>query len=339
MTAIRLQNIHHGFSGQEVLDGIDLEVRSGEFLVILGASGAGKTTLLYLLAGLIPPGAGTIWFDAKEVTHLDVVHRNAAFVFQDYALYPHMTVEENIRFPLENQGVGRDAVQNGARRVLSLLHLESCAGKYPRQLSGGQKQRVALGRALVRDPAVFFFDEPLSSLDPQLRDHLRGELKALHRQLGRTFVYVTHDAHSAMTLGDRIAFLGEKRIMQISTPAAMYAAPRSVEIARFLGTPPINLLPLADLHGLGRSAAPPGAVLAGLRPENLRAVRDPAGEAAVDWVQDLGAARFAHVGWGDQTLCALGAGESLEPGDRVRLLMDDDKIMFFDENETTIGMA
>jgi len=189
MTSITLQQVSRHFDGVPVLQSVDLEIHAGEFLVILGASGGGKSTLLNLIAGLLAPSSGKIFFGEQNVTEAGVHERNVAYVFQDYALYPHMTVEQNIGFPLKNMKWSQKEVEKKTHETLGRLQIQDIRKKYPGQLSGGQKQRVAIGRALVRDPEVFLFDEPLSSLDPQLRDHLRQELRQLHRQLKKTFVF------------------------------------------------------------------------------------------------------------------------------------------------------
>ena len=336
MTRLRLENIRKSFGATEVLRGLNLEIAPGELLVILGAIGEGKTTLLNLLAGLLVPDAGKVWFDDREVTSLDAHQRNIAFVFQDYALYPHMTVLQNLRFPLENQRWDEGAIRARTREVLARLHLEEQASLLPRQLSGGQKQRVALGRALVRDPAVFLFDEPLSSLDPQLREHLRLELKELHRSLGRTFVYVTHDQHSALTLGDRIAFLEAGRVLQVDAPAVLYERPKTLSVASFLGTPPINRLSLPELARLDPVNPPPGAAQAGVRPEALKAEARPEGPWTVAWIQDLGSARYAHFHLDGKTLIALATDPGLQPGGPMHCTVERGKIMFFNGEGFTV---
>ena len=336
MGNIRLQQMAKHYGDQEVLDGIDLEIRSGELLVILGASGGGKTTLLNLIAGLIPPSSGKILFDGIDVTDRDVGRRNIAYVFQDFALYPHMTVEQNIRFPLENMRLENKEVERKAFSVLEKLKLVDIGKKYPTQLSGGQKQRVAIGRALVRDPYVFLFDEPLSSLDQQLQDHLRVELKQLHRQLKKTFVYVTHDQLSAMILGDRIAFLGDKKIRQIAPPAELYHCPRDMDVAKFLGFPSVNLLSRKNFCLLSEIGIPERAKVVGVRPEHLKVERDEGGKFVVEWTQQVGYADFVHFKVGDEVISARGENMSFEPGQRVRCMVGEKFLMFFDEKENRI---
>lgn len=330
MGAIELKNVSKHYGGVPVLEEIGLEVRPGEFLVILGASGGGKTTFLNLIAGLTLPSSGTILFEGTDITKWDVSRRNIAYVFQDYALYPHMTVRENIRFPLENMKMSSTERERKVREVLGLLHLNPVGDKIPGQLSGGQKQRVAIGRALVRDPFVFLFDEPLNSLDQRLRDHLRVELKQLHRRLKKTFIYVTHDQLSAMILGDRIAFLAGKRIQQIGPPQEIYLKPRNVEVARFMGFPPINLLTPEEYALMIPERIPAGAAQVGIRPEHLLLEEAGGSPFEVDWVQKVGYAAYAYFTLGESSVCALCQDPALAAGMRVDCRVSDRQVMFFD---------
>ncbi|MCF8720198.1 ABC transporter ATP-binding protein [Nitrospina gracilis] len=336
MHAIRLEDITHGFGGRPVLDGIDLGVEKGEFFIILGASGGGKTTLLNLLAGLQFPDRGRVWFEGCDVTLKDVRERNVAYVFQDYALYPHMTVEENIRFPLENMKWPKADMMEKVAKTIERLQLTDVREKIPAHLSGGQKQRVAIGRALVRDPAVFLFDEPLSNLDPRLRDHLQMELKQLHRQLRKTFVYVTHDAHSAMVLGDRVGFLDGGRIRQVGPPATLYREPETLEIARFFGFPPLNVLAPEGMNELFRQPAPDNVARAGLRPEHVIVNPDSRGSYTILWTQVLGDRTFAAVEVAGAPLCGVCEGSDMKEGDRVALCIEKNYLMFFDDEDFRI---
>ncbi len=336
MGGIQLKGVSKHFDGHEVLKAIDLEVREGEFLVILGASGGGKTTLLNLIAGLVPPSSGQILFDGKDVTETDVSRRNIAYVFQDYALYPHLTVRRNLRFPLENMKLKKRQADRKVRDVLKLLQLQGIQEKYPAQLSGGQKQRVALGRALVRDPFVFLFDEPLSSLDQQLRDHLRIELKQLHRRLGRTFIYVTHDQLSAMILGDRIAFLADQKIRQVAPPGELYHRPRNLQVARFLGFPPINLLPPGEFQKLSALTPPESTKTVTIRPEHVLVQADAEGRFQVDWIQKVGYATYAYFKAGSVSVCARCEDAALSPERRVRCRIQEPEVLFFDADGNRI---
>ena len=337
MGAITLETITKEFDGQKVLDGIDLDVTEGEFLVVLGASGGGKSTLLNLIAGLLFPTSGRIRFGDREVTELDVYHRNVAYVFQDYALYPHMTAEENIRFPLENMKLPKREIHTKTQETLDLLKLDDVRGKVPAQFSGGQKQRVAIGRALVRDPYVFLFDEPLSNLDPQLRDHLQLELKQLHRELNKTFIYVTHDQHSAMVLGDRVGFLAEGVIQQAGEPMTLYRDPVNLNVARFFGFPPLNVLSKNSFRLLSNHSVPEGTVHIGIRPEHLILERDPQGPFEVMWVQKMGYAQFATIGVHETPVCGLCADPELSEGMAVGWRMLENYLMYFDAGDFKIN--
>ncbi|UCD11644.1 MAG: ABC transporter ATP-binding protein [Nitrospinaceae bacterium] len=328
MGRIDVKNLCMEYNQKRVLDRLDLEVLHGEFLVVLGESGCGKSTLLNLIAGLREPFSGQILFDQRDVTRLDVQSRNVAFVFQDYALYPHMTVEQNIRFPLENLKLNRREIDHKCDGILTRLRLNDFRNQYPNQLSGGQKQRVAIGRAMVRDPFVFLFDEPLSSLDPHLRDHLRLELKQLHKELKKTFIYVTHDQLSAMVLGDRVAFMDDGKIQQIGPPLQLYRSPANIRIARFFGFPPVNVLTATDFERLSGKPAPDSKMKFCIRPENLECRADSKGCFEVQWIQQMGAANFVYISVGKQTICGLGKG-SLHKNQKVSCNFKSENLMIF----------
>ncbi len=242
MTRIRLEQLQKTFGAMVALDCIDLNVHGGEFLVVVGPSGCGKSTLLRLVAGLETPSSGEIYFDDTPVSSLPPQRRDVGMVFQNYALYPHMTVAENLAFPLRVRNIQKAAITERIRTIAALLGIEALLDRYPRELSGGQQQRVAVGRALVRSPRVFLFDEPLSNLDARLRMEMRAELAALQRRLGITTLYVTHDHVEAMTMGDRMAVLHSGRLLQIGTPSQLYNDPADLFVATFLGTMPINTI-------------------------------------------------------------------------------------------------
>ena len=250
MPGIRFQGVSKRFGGVTAVDSIDLEVEDGEFVSILGPSGCGKTTLLRMLAGLEQPTEGTISIGDTRVDDLPPAQRNVAMVFQTYALYPHMTVAGNIEYPLRKRRTAKAERERRVRETAALLELEGLLQRKPRELSGGQQQRVALGRALVRDPAVFLLDEPLSNLDAKLRTHMRVELIRLHRRIGRTMVYVTHDQLEAMTMSGRIAVLCDGRIQQFASPQEIYARPGNEFVAGFIGTPSMNFVE-GQLEGTG----------------------------------------------------------------------------------------
>ena len=256
MATVEAQRISKHFDEVRAVDGIDLRAEEGEFLVLLGPSGCGKTTLMRMIAGLEQPTAGDILIDGAVVTDLPPRARNVAMVFQSYALYPHLTVERNISFPLRAVRMPRDEVRRKVEWAARMFGIERFLDRKPRQLSGGERQRVALARAVVREPAAFLLDEPLSNLDAKLRNSARDELKQFQRRLGTTTIYVTHDQAEAMGLGDRIAVLNQGKLCQIGTPEEIYRRPSDVFVATFIGSPPMNLVP-------------DGARWIGFRPEAL----------------------------------------------------------------------
>jgi ABC-type sugar transport system ATPase subunit len=243
MARIELRGVSKRFGDTEVIPGVDLEVRDGEFLVFVGPSGCGKSTMLRMLAGLETITSGDLLFDGERVNDTPAAERGGAMVFQSYALYPHMTVAENMGFALRMSGQSKQERLAVVREVAEKLKLTPLLDRYPKQLSGGQRQRVAIGRAIVRRPKVFLFDEPLSNLDAALRVQMRIELARLHADLGTTMIYVTHDQTEAMTLGDRIAVFNQGRIEQVGEPMALYREPANRFVAEFLGAPRINVLP------------------------------------------------------------------------------------------------
>ena len=272
-----LRGVEKRFGEVRAVAAIDLEVLPGELMVLVGPSGCGKSTLLRLVAGLEAPTAGEVWIGGRCVDDVAPGDRDVAMVFQSYALYPHMTVAQNLGFGLRVRGAGRDEIEARVRRTAGLLGLGELLGRRPGQLSGGQRQRVALGRAMVRDPGVFLFDEPLSNLDAGLRLRTRDEIAALHRRLGTTMLFVTHDQIEALSLGQRVAVMDRGRIQQVGTPHEVYRRPANLFVAGFLGSPPINRLDLAR-DGAGRLAGGPfrfagewgfDAATLGVRPEDL----------------------------------------------------------------------
>jgi multiple sugar transport system ATP-binding protein len=290
MSALSIQNLSMRYGEQDVLSDIGLEIESGEFLVLVGPSGCGKSTLLNVVAGLTDATSGRIAIGGRDVTRLAPRDRDIAMVFQSYALYPAMTVRGNITFGMRCRGVPRGEQAAAVDRVARLLQIAPLLDRKPAQLSGGQRQRVAIGRALVRDPVLFLFDEPLSNLDAKLRVEMRMEIKRLHQRLGTTIVYVTHDQVEAMTLATRIAVMSGGRIQQLADPQTVYDQPSNLFVARFMGSPPMNVLP-ARLHvqpggaTVAVAGAPPlllprapaalagrdgAAVLLGVRPECIR---------------------------------------------------------------------
>src|SRR5882672_6732334 len=264
MAALSVRGVHKRFGPVEVLKGIDLTVENGEFAVLLGPSGCGKSTLLAVVAGLERPSAGTVEIGDRVVNDVEPKDRDIAMVFQSYALYPAMTVRRNITFGMECRGVPKQQQSEAVARVAALLQIDGLLERKPVQLSGGQRQRVAMGRALVRDPLLFLFDEPLSNLDAKLRVDMRTEIKQLHQRIASTIVYVTHDQIEAMTMASRIAVMREGEIQQFAAPETVYNRPANLFVARFLGTPPMNTVP-ARLAG-----AADLAVIGSGQPDELR---------------------------------------------------------------------
>jgi multiple sugar transport system ATP-binding protein len=305
---IVLERVTKTFAGDVVaVDGVSLEIASGEFLVLVGPSGCGKSTLLRMIAGLEEVSDGAISIGGEDVTELPPRARDIAMVFQTYALYPHMTVRENLGYGLKVRRTSKGEVERRVHEVAKLLGLEELLGRRPAALSGGQRQRVAMGRAIVREPKAFLMDEPLSNLDAKLRVGMRAQLAALHARLGTTTIYVTHDQVEAMTLGQRVAVMREGRVLQVDTPQALYAAPANLFVAAFIGSPAMNLVEADVRDGVvefaGHRIPAPGApslgrAIVGIRPESFEdaAFADPALprlDVDVVVVEDLGA--DAHV--------------------------------------------
>jgi len=327
MASVSFNEIKKDFGKTQVLHGISLDISDGEFMVLVGPSGCGKSTLLRMLAGLEDITAGTIAIDGRVVNDLDSKDRDIAMVFQSYALYPHMTVRENMGFSLRLRKESVRRIAEGVERAAKILNLEPYLDRYPRELSGGQRQRVAMGRAIVRDPKVFLFDEPLSNLDAKLRVAMRSEIKALHQRLKTTTVYVTHDQVEAMTMADRIAVMNEGRIEQLGEPLELYDRPANLFVAQFIGSPAMNVFQGTtkgnSVEGLGASW-PCGAkaqegqgVKYGIRPEHLSF----AGQgipAEIEVVEPMGAETEVLVKIGGQTFTVMTHGRAgYGPGERV----------------------
>ncbi|TIX79946.1 MAG: ATP-binding cassette domain-containing protein, partial [Mesorhizobium sp.] len=243
MSALMIRDLHKSYGGLEILAGINLEARTGEFIALVGPSGCGKSTLLAMIAGLETVTSGEIWIGDRLVNSVQPKDRDIAMVFQSYALYPTMTVRQNITFGMESRGVPKAEQAEAVKRVAALLQIEQLLNRKPGQLSGGQRQRVAMGRALVRDPKLFLFDEPLSNLDAKLRVDMRTEIKKLHHRVGKTTVYVTHDQVEAMTLASRIAVMNQGSVQQFDTPKRIYDRPTNMFVAGFMGSPAMNFIP------------------------------------------------------------------------------------------------
>jgi sn-glycerol 3-phosphate transport system ATP-binding protein len=318
VAAVSFRNVYKSFGAVKVIEGVSLEVADGEFVVIVGPSGCGKTTLLRMLAGLQGVDSGELLIGGKVVNDLAPKERDVAMVFQNYALYPHMSVYDNMAYGLKIRKLPRPEIEQRVRRAAEVLKIGELLARNPSELSGGQRQRVAMGRAIVREPAVFLFDEPLSNLDAKLRVQMRSELLSLHQRLKTTTLYVTHDQVEAMTLAHRMLVLNAGRTEQVGPPLEVYNRPQTEFVAGFIGSPPMNLIPgriaergqvlAAAGEGRVRLPAPLPAlegreVLLGVRPEHLAACEAPAAQltAAVDFVELLGSDSlvYAHLGAGD----------------------------------------
>jgi ABC-type sugar transport system ATPase subunit len=314
--------------GTRAVGPVSLEIASGEFMVLVGPSGCGKSTLLRLVAGLEEPSAGAIAIDGADVAGLEPRERDVAMVFQNYALYPHMTVRKNLEFPLRMRCWPRARSAAKVEEVAGLLGLADLLERKPRQLSGGQMQRVALGRALVREPRVFLFDEPLSNVDARVRAEMRAELKTLHRRLGVTMIYVTHDQVEAMTLGGRIAVMDRGRLEQVGPPLEVWSAPSSAFVAGFLGSPPMNLCRDEAAARLRPAGAPPDC-LVGFRPESAAPGSEV--EARVVLVEALGGSSLVHARAGrDEVVLQRDGTAQVREGDAVRFSVPREALHLFD---------
>ncbi len=311
MAQLKLIDIKKSYGAVTIIHGVDLAIADGEFVVFVGPSGCGKSTLLRIIAGLEEVSVGEIQIDGQSVTNVPASDRGLAMVFQSYALYPHMSVYKNMAFALENMGLGRSEIDQRVRRAAQMLRLTEYLDRKPKALSGGQRQRVAIGRAIVRDPKIFLFDEPLSNLDAELRVATRKELAALHAEIGGTMIYVTHDQVEAMTLADRIVVLRAGRIEQVGTPLEVYNRPANLFVAGFIGSPRMNLLP-ARVAGPGQvtvgsdprpisvpvtdNAAAGAEVTLGARPDHIEVVDEPQADLVVtlDLIEQLGGETYLY---------------------------------------------
>jgi multiple sugar transport system ATP-binding protein len=347
MASVAICDVRKAFGTLEVIHGVDIDIADGEFVVLVGPSGCGKSTLLRMIAGLENITAGVIRIDNRVVNHVPPKARDIAMVFQNYALYPHMTVAANLGFSLKLRSAPKAEINARVARAAEILGLSNLLERYPRQLSGGQRQRVAMGRAIVRDPKVFLFDEPLSNLDAKLRVAMRTEIKELHQRLETTIVYVTHDQIEAMTMADKIVVMHDGRVEQIGAPLALYDRPDNVFVAGFIGSPAMNFLRGSlRLNGaaaflgpdgiqLPLATAPAGGdgrpVIYGIRPEHF-ALADDGVEAEVHVVEPTGSELqvVAKLG-GDEIIAVFRERHEFKPGQKIRLRPDPRLAHLFDE--------
>jgi multiple sugar transport system ATP-binding protein len=351
LAPVSLRNLHKRFGKTEVIHGVDLEVADGEFVVLVGPSGCGKSTTLRMIAGLEEASGGEIAIAGRVVNNLEPKDRNIAMVFQNYAIYPHMTVHRNIGFGLHSAKLDKAEKDKRIREAAAILDLTDLLDRRPSQLSGGQRQRVAIGRAMVRNPSVFLFDEPLSNLDAQLRAQMRLEIKKLHQSLNSTIVFVTHDQIEAMTLANRIVIMKEGRIQQIGSPTEVYQNPANIFVAQFIGSPSMNLVPgtseggTITLDGIGAIPWPTRGgpaievgrkLVLGVRPDDLHVVEAPSEsslqlEAKVSVVEPLGPEALIYAQVNGRELVAKAEGrQPPEVGATVLLSAPSEELHIFD---------
>ncbi len=355
MAGVRLERVAKSFGSVRVIDGLNLSVGDGELLVLVGPSGCGKSTVLRMISGLEDVTDGRIVIGEQDVTHVAPSRRKVAMVFQSYALFPHMTVAENVGFGLRLAKTPREEIRRRVTDVAKVLQIEPLLERKPRQLSGGQRQRVAIGRSIIRNPKVFLFDEPLSNLDAALRIRMRLEIARLHRRLGATMIYVTHDQTEAMTLADRIAVVNAGSIEQFGTPMELYERPANMFVAGFIGAPSMNFAPATvDISEttpvivcgdakirIGSAPVPADLATLGIRPEHLSPTLADDGDfqARVEIVEDLGAESLVYLQTGlmdDALTMRVIAGTDLNPGDHVGVRIDRNCLHLFDSGGKVI---
>lgn len=345
MATVNIQNIQKNYGAVKVIHGIDIDIAEGEFVVLVGPSGCGKSTLLRMIAGLEEVSGGAIRIGPREVSHMPARDRDIAMVFQNYALYPHMTVAENMGFALKLKKVDQAQIRSKVTHAANILGLEKLLDRYPKQLSGGQRQRVAMGRAIVRDPQVFLFDEPLSNLDAKLRVQMRGEIKTMHQRIGTTTIYVTHDQVEAMTMADKIVALHDGHIEQIGAPLELYDRPANMFVAGFIGSPAMNFIEGRLEEGVFRTNK--GLILPlpkdlpkdiggrdlvyGIRPEHIRASSDGI-EGRATLIEGTGSEIFTRLeAHGEDIACLFRERLDVRFGDAIHIHIDLPRVHLFDK--------
>ncbi len=341
MSEIELRNVGKSYGSVAVLNDISLDMGDGEFVVLVGPSGCGKSTLLRMIAGLEDISAGEITIGGKVVNDMPAKERDIAMVFQSYALYPHMKVAENMSFALKLAGAPKAEIRKRVEEAAGILGLEKLLDRLPRELSGGQRQRVAMGRAIVRDPRAFLFDEPLSNLDAKLRVKMRSEIKKLHQRLGKTTVYVTHDQTEAMTMADKIVVLNGGKVEQVGAPLTLYNDPANLFVAGFIGSPEINLIPATVGNGAAMTASgvalpltnplrPGTEIVYGIRPQHITLATDGV-PGRISLVEPTGEDQELVVDMGGEDISVVvHGGRLLSAGQDVKLSIDIDKVLLFD---------
>ena len=361
MALLRLDNLSKRFGSMMALSGINLDIADGAFCVVLGPSGCGKSTLLNLIAGLEEPTAGKIYLGDRDITDIPPHKRDIAMVFQNYALYPHLSVFENMAFGLRIKGIKEVDIKSKIRQVSQILNIEDKLNSFPKELSGGQRQRVATGRAIAREPKLFLFDEPLSNLDARLRVELRAEFIKLHRQLNKTVIYVTHDQVEAMALGQVVVVIRDGRIQQVSTPVELYQNPKNLFVAEFIGMPPMNIIEFnvsRDNGGLVLNKESfqlkipydfqrqltgfiNKRIYFGIRPSGISLTKEGQIKGEVVFTEVIGEDRFAHIRLSQKIEINVKVQDALKlnPGDSVCLALDSTRIYFFDNTGIRIPMT
>jgi multiple sugar transport system ATP-binding protein len=347
MASVAIRDVKKAFGATSVIHGVDISIRDGEFVVLVGPSGCGKSTLLRMIAGLENITAGEIRIGDRVVNNVPPKERDVAMVFQNYALYPHMTVAANMAFSMKLRGAPQSEIDERVNRAAAILGLSQLLGRYPRQLSGGQRQRVAMGRAIVRDPQVFLFDEPLSNLDAKLRVQMRTEIKELHQRLKTTTIYVTHDQIEAMTMADKIVVMHDGRVEQIGAPLELYDRPDNLFVAGFIGSPAMNMLKgRIRVNGTASFEGPAGVTFSlaaagsgnggrpavyGVRPEHF-SLSDDGAEAEVQVIEPTGSELqvVAKLG-GEDIIAVFRERHQFKPGEKIRLKPDPRLVHLFDE--------
>lgn len=335
MASISLRNVTKRFGDTLAVDNVTLDIRDNAFFCLFGPPLSGKSTILKLILGLEQPDAGEILIDGQPVTHVSPAKRNVAMVFQNLALFPHMTALENIRFPLVERRIDPGKVQARVDEVCEKLHIGHILHKPPAQLSGGERQRVAIARALVRDPVAYLMDDPISALDARLRESTRVELRRIQQEMGKTLVYVTHDQEEAMSVADGMAVFENGRVRQIGAPEELYRRPNSTYVAGMLGAPAMNVVPMALAGRIGVTGAPGGAEMLGVRPENLRAARGLG--ARITEVEPLGG--FTTIGArldGHDLRLTMRGQPKFQAGEDISLSVDAGRAHFFDKSGAAV---
>ncbi|MCY1511475.1 sn-glycerol-3-phosphate import ATP-binding protein UgpC [compost metagenome] len=348
MSELQLSDVRKSYGNFEVIKGVDLDIKTGEFVVFVGPSGRGKSTLLRMIAGLEEITSGDLTIDGERMNDVDPSKRGIAMVFQSYALYPHMTVRENMGFALRFAGVPKAEIEQRVGEAANILELGALLDRKPKQLSGGQRQRVAIGRAIVRHPKIFLFDEPLSNLDAELRVHMRIEIARLHKKLATTIIYVTHDQVEAMTLADKIVVMRGGVVEQVGSPLDLYDDPANLFVAGFIGSPKMNFLKgIVDAGGTQvrlpdfgnatipvaiKEATPGSSVTIGIRPEHFGDSGAASLDLTIDMLEHLGGETFAYARHGDGELIIIETknGRGLKSGDSIAARFDPAAVLVFD---------